>query len=173
MWRLPLVHSGAGASVVVVVVDDVIGGAGVEVQAMTPVDGWRAGAVVLVHPANISVMAIAAVAPTLRNTSYIPIPGEGHACLPQMFGKLSVLTRVGFAGRTKADLETARVSDSISNCPALATPVVSKPSCPVLVIQKTTDVSNPRHQRRRPSTVRYDKERGGWPGLMFPAVHIG
>jgi hypothetical protein len=91
-----------------------------------------------------------------------------------MFGKLSVLTRVGFAGSTKAALETARVSDSNSNCPALATPVVSKASCPVLVRQKTKDVSNLRHQRRRPSTVRYDNERGrGRPELIFPAIHIG
>jgi hypothetical protein len=35
MWRLPLLHSGAGASVVVVVVDDVVGGAGVDIQAMS------------------------------------------------------------------------------------------------------------------------------------------
>jgi len=37
MWRLPLVHSGAGASVVVVVVLEVVGGAGVEIHATTPV----------------------------------------------------------------------------------------------------------------------------------------
>jgi hypothetical protein len=35
MWRLPLVHSGAGASVVVVVVE-VVAGAGMEIHPTTP-----------------------------------------------------------------------------------------------------------------------------------------
>jgi hypothetical protein len=37
MSRFPLAHSGAAASVVVVVVDEVVGGAGVEIHATTPV----------------------------------------------------------------------------------------------------------------------------------------
>ena len=60
-------QGGAGGSVVEVDVVDVVGGAGVAIQATTPVAGWRrGGALELVHPANISVMATAAMRPSLR-----------------------------------------------------------------------------------------------------------
>jgi hypothetical protein len=60
------VHSGARASVVEVVVVDVVSGAGVEVQAIRPVDGWRAGTDELVQAVSISVMATAATRPIRR-----------------------------------------------------------------------------------------------------------
>ena len=61
-----LVQNGAGASVVVVVVLEVVGGAGVDIQAMRPVVVRCGGVEEPVHPASNSVIATVATTPSLR-----------------------------------------------------------------------------------------------------------
>jgi hypothetical protein len=113
----------------VVVVVEVVGGAGVDIQATTPVVGnvvvGVGGKVEVVHPANISVMATVATSPSLRTVhSYSTSPGRRD---------VEVITRSGRWNRSRhhhgsVDVLTRPGGDRIGTTRGSQMPVNRVPS---------------------------------------------